>query len=154
LDGCTQARSSCADHQNVVRKTLEFGHLQDSPVMPDAHGTEAHVDVGEADRDQAGPGPFFVARVQPAYRLVEPVADGVLRHTIERSANEMTEGVAAIHITGQQDDVYNQDDSPDTDAESVGKEEGLGCVIDEKAPYDIRETKKEAMKILQDEREG
>src|ERR1700744_5290698 len=48
FDRGTQTGAACPDYQNIVGEALEFGHLEDSPVVPDAHGTEAEVEVGEA----------------------------------------------------------------------------------------------------------
>ncbi len=42
-----QPRSARADHQHVVRVSLEFRHLQDSPVVPDTHRAEPDVDIGK-----------------------------------------------------------------------------------------------------------
>ncbi len=66
LNGGAQSRSARADHQHVVGVRLVLRHLKDSPVVPDAHGAEAHVDIGEADGEQARPGPFLVIAVQAA----------------------------------------------------------------------------------------
>ena len=54
---------------------LIFGHLEDSPVGPDAHRAQAHVEVGEADPEQAAPGPQHVAAVEAAHAVV-----GLLAH--------------------------------------------------------------------------
>ena len=61
FDGGAQPRAARADDQHVVGVRLVFGQLEDSPVGPDAHGAEAHVDVGETDGEEARPGPLLVS---------------------------------------------------------------------------------------------
>ena len=91
--------------------------------MPDAHGAEADVDVGEADPEKAGPRPFFVRSVEEADGVVEPVTDGVLGDGVEGASDEMTEGVATEDVSAEQDYVDRQNQAAKADAEAVGEVE-------------------------------
>ena len=79
FDRGAQTRPARADHQDVVGEPLELRHLQDSPVVPDAHRAEADVDIGESHPEQTRPRPLLVSRVQAAHAVVELVPDGVFR---------------------------------------------------------------------------
>src|SRR4051794_28972237 len=117
FNGGAQAGSACSDHQYVVRVPLEFGHLYDSPIVPDAHGTEADVDVGERHPQQAGPRPFLVVAVEPADPFVELVPDRVLRDLVEHSTDHVPECMTPEYIAAEEDGVYDQHQGPDADAE-------------------------------------
>ena len=122
-----QTCAACADDQNIVGESLELGHLhgspqghlQNSPVVPDAHGAEADVDVGEADGDEAGPCPAHVSAVEAAHAVVEFVAHGVFGDGVEPASGEMAKGVAAEDVSGEEDDVDDENDGSDADAETV-----------------------------------
>ena len=50
FDGRAQPGAAGADDEDVVFVRLIFGHLEDPPVVPDAHRAQADVQVSEADR--------------------------------------------------------------------------------------------------------
>src|SRR5438045_3551825 len=55
FDCCSESRAARTDDENVVRQRLVFGHLQNSPVVPDPHGAHSNVDVAERDHDEPAP---------------------------------------------------------------------------------------------------
>lgn len=50
--------------------------LEKPEVVPDAEGTQAHVDIGERDPEKAHPGPEHVAAIEAADTGVTPIAGG------------------------------------------------------------------------------
>ena len=65
-----RSRAAGADHQHVIRVRLVFGHSENSPVGPDAHGAEPDVDIGEHHGGEAHPGPEHVAAVEATGAIV------------------------------------------------------------------------------------
>ena len=70
LDGRPQARAAGADDEDVVFVCLVFRHLEDPQVRPHAHRAEPDVQVTEADREQAAPGPQHVPPIEAAHARV------------------------------------------------------------------------------------
>ena len=70
FDGRPQPRAAGADDEHVVFVGLVFRHLQDPDVRPHAHRAEPDVQVTEADREQAAPGPQHVPPVEAAHARV------------------------------------------------------------------------------------
>ncbi len=78
LNRSAQACPACSNHKYVVGEPLEFRHLENSPVMPDPHRTEANVDIGKRHPEQARPGPLLVSRIQEAHEVVDSVPHRVM----------------------------------------------------------------------------
>src|SRR5690349_8053761 len=91
--------------------------------------------------------------VQPSDPVIKLVPYRVFRDAIEGAADKVTEGVTPEDVSAQQNHIYNQHQGSDPDAEAVGKEERADSVIGQKAPDDVGEAQKIAMKILKDEGE-
>ena len=125
FDGGAQACSACSDHQYIVGEPLEFRHLEDSPVMPDAHRTEADVDIGKRDPEQARPGPLLVPCVQAAHEVVDLVPDGVIGDLVEGASDHVPEGVTAEDISAEKHDIHDQNEASNADPEAVRKKERL-----------------------------
>ena len=145
FDRGAQSCPTCTDDQNIVGEPLELRHLQDSPVVPDAHGAEADVDVGESHPEQAGPRPLLVSPVQTAHAIVELVPYRVFRDAVERPSDQVPEGMAAEYISAEKDNIHDQDEASDADPEAVRETKGDDCVIDQKGPHQVGETQKVAM---------
>ncbi len=65
FDGSAQPRSAArADDQHVVGETLEFRHLQKSPVMPNAHRAEADGEIRKPTQKRLAQ----AHRLYPAFR--------------------------------------------------------------------------------------
>ena len=154
FDGGAQACAARSDHQDIVREPLEFRHLQDSPVMPDADGTEADIEIGKPHPEKAEPRPAFVSAVQAADAVVQLVPYRVFGNAVERSSDEMPERVAAEDVSGQEYDIHYQNDGADTDSEAVRKTERYHGVVDQETPYEIGEPQEITVKILQDQRKA
>ncbi len=122
--------------------------------MPDTHRTEADINVGEANPEEACPRPLLMRSVQAAYAIVEFVPHGMLRDAIEGASDEVPEGVASEDVSSEKDDVHYQNQASYADAEAIWKAEGHDCVVNEEKPDNIGEPQKIAMEILQDEREA
>ena len=108
FDGRAQTRAACADHEHVVIERLVFGHLEESPVRPDAHRAHAHVEIGETDPEQAEPRKPHVARVQAAHAVVGFLANGRFGNHVFDAADQVPERVAAEGVTAQQDHVHQR----------------------------------------------
>ncbi len=154
FDRGTQPRAARPNHQYVVGEPLELRHLQDSPVMPDAHRAEADIDIRKSHPEQTCPRPLLVSCVQAAHAVVEFVPHRVFRDLVERPSDQVPERVTAKNISTQKHHVHNQNEGPDTDSETVGKSEGYHCVIDQKGPHQVGEPQKVAMVILQNQRKA
>src|SRR5665213_4576995 len=66
LDRGAQTGAARSNDQYVIGVSPVLGHLKNSPVGPDTHGAEPDVDIGEAYREQARPGPLLVVGVKTA----------------------------------------------------------------------------------------
>ena len=151
---CTQSRPARSDDQDVIGAFLIFEHLQDSPVVPDAHRAKPHIHIGEAYRTQTCPRPLLMTRIQAARAVVQFVTHRMPRDLIERSADQVAERVAAEDVASQQHHVDAQHDGADSDAEAIVEPERLHRVVDQKAPHNVGEPQKMAVKVLQDQRKA
>src|SRR6266568_384160 len=154
FDGSAQACSACSDHQHIVGEPLEFRHLENSPVMPDAHRTQADIDIGKRNPKEARPGPFLVPRVKATHEVVNLLSYGVIRDTVECSSDQMPERMTPENISAKKHDINDQNQAPNPDPESLGEKERSQGVVDQKAPDNVREPQKVAMKILHNKRKG
>src|SRR5438045_1067624 len=91
--------------------------LEDSPVVPDAHGAEANVYIREADAEEAAPGPEHVSLVEAGDATVGFLAGGRFGDFVFGAADEMAEGMAAKCVAGKEKDVEGQDKRAQADAE-------------------------------------
>ncbi len=57
--------------------------LQNSPVRPDSHGAQTHIDIRESDRDKARPGPVLVLAVEAAHAVVKLEPHRMLRDAVD-----------------------------------------------------------------------
>src|ERR1700733_14549243 len=58
------------------------------------------------------------------------------------------------YVSGQEYDIHDQNEAPDPDSKSLWKKESPQRVVDQKAPDNVREPQKVAMKVLHNERKG
>ena len=76
-----QTRAARADDEDVVFKSFVrsshgkiFGcdveRLEETEIVPDAHGAQANIDVGEADPEKAEPRPHHVTMIEAAHTIV------------------------------------------------------------------------------------
>jgi hypothetical protein len=91
--------------------------------MPDADRTEADVDVGKPNPEQACPSPLLVSRVQAAHEVVDLVLYGVIGDAIEIPSDQVAEGMTSEYVTGKKNDVDHQNEASNSDSKPVGKEE-------------------------------
>jgi hypothetical protein len=127
---------------------------QESEVLKNAGSEHPDVEVGEADRDEAGPGEDHVALVEKAKKAPSGVArraEGGAGETIEFAANDMPQRVAGEGVSREKDDVHEHDQSAKADAEFATEIEGSEDVIPEKTQENDGEIEKITMNILQDE---
>src|SRR5215207_6843554 len=89
--------------------------LQDSKVRPHAHGTQTDVQVTEADREAAAPGPDHVLPVQTAHTGVCGEAQRRPRNLIDAAADDVTHRMAAEEISGEEGDVGCEEQTADAD---------------------------------------
>src|SRR5262245_18861718 len=90
---------------------------QDPPVMPDAHGAETHVDVGERDPEEAHPRPLLVPAIEAARAIVGRLLHRIPRQLVDEPAHDVPEGMAAERVTAQEDDVEGEHERAEPDAE-------------------------------------
>ena len=154
FNGGAQACSACSNHQYVVGEPLEFRHLENSPVMPDAHRTEADIDIGKRNPKEACPGPLLMPRVQATHAVVELVPYRVIRDLVECSSDQVPERMTPEYVSAQKHDIDDQNEASNPDPESLREKERPHRVVDQKAPDNVGEPQKVAMKILHDERKA
>src|SRR6188472_2608859 len=82
--------------------------LNDSEIVPDAHGTETHIKIGEADPEQTHPRPKHVAAIQTTYASVGAIAAWRFCELIAKSSDKMSQGVASDCVAAQQINVDGQ----------------------------------------------
>src|SRR5579871_426546 len=134
---------------------LIVGHLlQDSPIRPDAHGAHPYIEIGEADGEEAEPGPHHVAAVEAAHAIVRGSADGALGHAVEHAADQVAERVASEGVAAQQDHVDEKNYRTEAYAEVTIEPHREPNIVGEQDQEEDGEIQKIAMDVLNDEREG
>ena len=108
--------------------------------------------VGHAKDQMDSPARARCPGIQPGHPLVETAANWVLRYAVERASHEVTEGMAAEHISAEKYDIDHQHQGSDPDSKSIGEEEGAYRIVGEEPPHDVGEPQENPMKILHDER--
>ena len=103
-------------HRFALQRT-SLHRLNDSEIVPDAHGTETHIQISEADPEQTHPRPKHVATVKTTHAGVRAIASWRLCELIAKSSDEMSQGVASDCVAAQQIDVDGEYKSTDPDAE-------------------------------------
>ena len=88
-----------------------------SQIVPDAERAQPHVNVGEPDPEQAHPGPEHVPAIEAADAGISAVARGRFRELIEKSADEMAQGMTAESVAAEQNDIHRQHQRADADPE-------------------------------------
>ena len=132
--------------------------LEDPPIVPDTHRAEAHVQVREPDPEQARPGPEHMAPVQTTHTGVSSGADRLFRDLIQKSTDQMAEGMTPERITAEQNHVEGEHQRPYPEPEVPGtrgirEPKRAPGIMQEHQNEDESEIKKIPMDILQDERE-
>ncbi len=143
--------------------------------MPDAHGAEADVGVGEADPEEGHPSEEHVAAVEATDAVVGFFAGAQFGDAVFAAADQVAEGVAAEGVAAEKDGVDRENEGADADAEGPGdvlgrarsdegwvcggrgiggdEEVGLDGVEGEEADEDDRDVEEVAVDVLEDERE-
>ena len=85
--------------------------------MPETHRAEAHIEITEANPEQAQPGAQHVAAIQTAYAGVAFGANGCLGDLIQKPADQMPKRVTAKGVACEQENVDRQHDRPKADSE-------------------------------------
>ena len=78
------------DTPDFVLVTPQLRHLDESPVGPDTHRAETHVEIGEADPEEAHPSPHHVAPIQAADAVVAGLAHRPAGEAVEITADDVT----------------------------------------------------------------
>ena len=121
FDGCSQPRATRADDQHVIGEPLEFVHLKESPVVPNTHRAEAHIEIGKSHPEETRPGPSLVPGIQTAHAIVKFVPHRMLRDLVEGSPHQMPERVTAKYVSTQEHNVHNQNDAADPNPKAIRK---------------------------------
>ena len=87
--------------------------------MPETHRAEAHIEIAEANPEQAQPGAQHVAAIQTAHAGVALGANRCLGNFIQKSADQMAEGVTPKRVACEQENVDGQHDRPKADSEML-----------------------------------
>src|SRR6185503_17783872 len=66
---------------------------KNSPICPNAHRAHPDIKIGEANPNQARPGPEHVTAVQATDTAIRPLADRRLGELIDQTSDEMPQGV-------------------------------------------------------------
>ena len=86
-----------------IASTLQ--RLNDSPIAPDAHRAKPHIEICEADPEQAEPRPKHVPAVEAAHACVGAITTWRFGKLIEKAASQMTERMTTKSVAGEQDDI-------------------------------------------------
>ena len=78
--------------------------------------SQAHIEIGEADPEQTHPRPEHVAAIETTDTAIGLVAGRRLGKLIAKSANQMSERMAAKGVAAKQNDVNSQHNRAETDA--------------------------------------
>src|SRR5712691_287918 len=133
--------------------------LENSPVVPDPHRAQPHVQVRKADIEHAEPGPQHVAAIQARDAIVGRFPRRRFRHRVELTAHQVPQRVAPEGIQTEQNRVCDQHQTAHADAKAIGairpgKPERSHTVISQDAHEQDRQVQKVAMHILQNQRKG
>src|SRR5215472_16481203 len=90
--------------------------LNDPPVAPYTHRAQAHIKVGERDREKTAPRKQHVTPVQTTHTVVDPPTSRSTRQTIAKTADQMAKRVATEGVAAEQHEVRQQNDSAETHA--------------------------------------
>src|SRR5258708_34922468 len=77
-----------------IREPETRPSLKNSPIVPDAQGAQAHIDIREAHEEHAYPGPLHVAAVQAAHAIVSLLAPRRSAKHVLDTAHQMAYGMA------------------------------------------------------------
>ena len=105
--------------------------------MPDSHRTEADVDIGKRNPEEARPSPFLVPRVQVAHEVVDLVPYGVIRDLIECAANHVPKCVTPENIPTKKHYIYDENEASNPYPESIRKKERSQRVVNQEAPDNV-----------------
>ena len=115
--------------------------------MPDANGTEANVNIGKRNPEETCPRPLLVSCIETAHTVVKLVSYRVVRDTVERPSDKVPECVTAEHIAADKNNIHDQNDGPNSYSKAVREMECNHCVVGQKAPHNVGEPQKIAMKF-------
>src|SRR5262249_29004845 len=127
-----------------------------SPVGPNAHGAQPHVNVAKSHPEQAAPGPSHVFPIQATDAAVNLVPRRRPAELIEIAPDQMPQGMAPEGIAPQQRHIQRQHQGADADAERhcprllVLEPKRLPYVPSEKYEENEGEIKEKTMHVLQD----
>src|SRR3954462_15181900 len=79
---------------------------EDPVIGPDPHRAESHVDIGECDGAEAEPGKELMSPVEPGDAGVARPAKPGGRDLVAAAADEMSKGMAAERVAGEQQRVH------------------------------------------------
>ena len=68
---------------------ISLHRLNDSEIMPDAHRTEPHIEIGKANPEQTQPRPKHVTPIETSHAGVGAIACGRSGKLIEKAAGQM-----------------------------------------------------------------
>jgi hypothetical protein len=83
---------------NAWVNILLVGSLQQSPIPPNAHRTEADVNIGKEDGKQAEPGPEHMAAIEGATAAINAGADRTAMQAIPPPADQVSQGMATKRV--------------------------------------------------------
>src|ERR1043166_996987 len=135
-----------------------FSVSKNPPIVPHAHGTEPDVKIGEPDPAQTRPCPDHVPPVEATGAGIDFVTRGRFGKLVEKTADEMTEGVASERVTAEEHDVDGQHQRADAEAKffcagnGIGKPQRFPNVRSQQQNKNESNVKKVAMDVLHDQR--
>ena len=91
--------------------------LNDSKIVPDAHGTEPHIQIGEADPEQTHPRPEHVAAIQTTHASIGAIAGWRFCELIAKSSDQVSQGMAPDCVAAEQNNIDRKHYRTDADAE-------------------------------------
>src|SRR4026208_1268738 len=96
---------------------ISLHRLDDSEIVPDARGTEPHIQIGEADPEQTHPRPKHVAAIQTTHASVGAITPWRFCELIAKSSDKMSQEVTPDCVAAQQINVDGQYKSTNADPE-------------------------------------
>ena len=119
LDRRAQSRAARADNQHIVVRESVFGHLKDSPIGPDAHGAQAHVEIARNPPRTDCTRRTACAAIQAAHAVISRFAIGRLGQAIAEAADQVPQRMAAERVARRAESRSQEHQRADADAEAV-----------------------------------
>ena len=106
-------RSAQHDRLETRFNLSTLQRLNDPEICPDSHCAQSHIEIGKTDPEETHPSPKHVAAIQTSDTGVSAVTGRRLCELIPKTADQMSQRVAAERVAAQQKHIYCKDNRAD-----------------------------------------